>query len=114
MYLPSSLLKKSQKLRDSGARAGKADLAGNVGYLAKRSNTASACARVSRRARPTGPVDFVALLDKVIYIACGPRLATDPVGHAEQMRFFQQAASVLRSEETELDRCGYTSPHGRK
>jgi hypothetical protein len=75
----SSLLKKSQKLRGSGARAGKAGLAGNVGHLAKRSNAASAGARASRRACHTGPVDFVALLDKVTYIACGVRLATDPV-----------------------------------
>jgi len=82
----SSLLKKSQKLRGSGARAGKAGLAGNVDHLAKRPNAASAGARASRRAGHTGPVDTalsaegsVALLDKVAYIACGVRLATDPV-----------------------------------
>lgn len=75
----SSLLKKSQKLRGSGARAGKAGLAGNVGHLGKRSNAVSARARASRRARHTGPVDFVALLAKVTYIGYGRRLATDPV-----------------------------------
>lgn len=77
--MSSSLLKKSQKLRDSGARAGKAGLAGNVEYIAKRANTGSARARISRRARHTGPVDFVAILDKVLDIVCEPRLATDPV-----------------------------------
>ena len=79
-------MKKSRKLRGSGAQAGKGErrnlrlrlaespirpLAGNVGHLAKRSNAVSVCARTSRRALHTGPVGFVALLAKVTYIACG-------------------------------------------
>jgi hypothetical protein len=91
---PSRLLKKSRKLRGSGARAGKAGIAGNVGHIAKRSNVVSSRARASRRVRHTGPVDFVALLAKVTYIGsrkaeseirlsaiedCAGRLATDPV-----------------------------------
>lgn|GEM_PF-3025686 len=59
--------------------AGKAGLAGNVTYLAKRSNAGSVLAIASRRARHTGPVDFVATLAKVAYIDFGWRLATNPV-----------------------------------
>ena len=90
----SSLLKESRKLRGSGAQAGKAKLAGNVEHIAKRFNAVSVCARSSRRALPTGPVGFVAPLGNVTNIACGARLATSPVGNAEQTRLFQQAAGI--------------------
>ncbi len=60
-------------------RADKAGLEGNVGDLVERPNAGSAHARTSRRARHTGPVSFVALLDKVTDIAFGARLVTDPV-----------------------------------
>ena len=56
---------KSQKLRGSGSQAGKAQLEGNVGHLAKSGNAVSVRARSSRRAFHTGSVVFVALLAKV-------------------------------------------------
>ena len=56
---PREPLNKSQKLRANGARADKAQLAGNVGHLAKSCNAVSVRAIDSRRACHTGPVDCV-------------------------------------------------------
>ena len=94
-------LNKSQKLRANGARADKAQLTGNIDHLAKSCNAVSVCAIDSRRARHTGPVDCVALLDKVIYIACGALLATEPVWHAEHMRLLQRLPRLLFENESD-------------
>ena len=74
-------------------RAGNTDLVLYVGDLASWSDADSAHARTPYRARHTGPVGFVALLDKAIDIVRGVRLATGPLWRAEQTRILQQAAS---------------------
>jgi len=69
--------------RGRSARHYKAWPAGNIRHIAKGHNAVVARRAASRRARATGPVAALRPLARGPAIPGGPRLATDPVAHAE-------------------------------